>query len=171
MTYDNVVETTTTHFGEYNTGSTGTVMLPSMVKLKELMRELIEDEMVDLVLFDVQDGGSENQVGYMRCQTDNLFVQEKIEDSIFRGIRQAGIVFNEDMTAWHYAADSCEHCNQETCVWEEKKEEMVAYNNDMLENSQQDASSYSIQADGNQNEWWPASWMGHPLEATDLRNF
>jgi hypothetical protein len=32
------------------------------------------------------------------------------------------------MTAWRYVVDVCEHCKQETCVWEEKKEEMVAYN-------------------------------------------
>jgi hypothetical protein len=57
--YDNSVEITSTFFGEYNTRSTGTVMLPSMTKMKGLMRETIEEEMVDPVLFDVMDGGTQ----------------------------------------------------------------------------------------------------------------
>jgi hypothetical protein len=40
--FDNSVEITTTFLGEYNTGSTGTAMLPSMVKMKGLLRETIE---------------------------------------------------------------------------------------------------------------------------------
>jgi hypothetical protein len=34
-------------------------MLPSMAKMKGLMRETIEEEMLDPVLFDVRDGGTE----------------------------------------------------------------------------------------------------------------
>jgi hypothetical protein len=68
--YDNAVEITTTYFGKYNTGYSGVVLLPSMAKMKGLMRETIDDEMVDLVLFDIRDGGSDNQVGYMGRQRE-----------------------------------------------------------------------------------------------------
>jgi hypothetical protein len=72
------VEITTTYFGKYNTGYTGVVILPSMAKTKGgLMRESINDEMVDPVLFNVRDSGSENQVGYMGAQRDNPFLKEK----------------------------------------------------------------------------------------------
>jgi hypothetical protein len=99
-----------------------------MAKMKGLMRETIEEEMVDPVLFDVRDGGTQPQVGYMSNQTDNKFVQDRMESGIFHGIKTAGIVFNKSMTGWRYAVDVCEHCKQATCEWEEKKEEMVAYN-------------------------------------------
>jgi hypothetical protein len=48
--YDNAVEITTTYFGKYNTRYSGVVLLPSMAKMKGLMRETIDDEMVDPVL-------------------------------------------------------------------------------------------------------------------------
>jgi hypothetical protein len=52
--YDNAVEITTTYLGKYNTGYSGVaVLLPSMAKMKGLMRKTIDDEMVDPVLFDV----------------------------------------------------------------------------------------------------------------------
>jgi hypothetical protein len=126
--FDNSVEITSTFWGEYNTGSTGTVMLPSMAKMKGLMRETIEEEMVDPVLFDVRDSETQPQVGYMSNQrTENKFVQDRMESGIFHGIKTAGIVFNKSMAGWRYAVDVCEHCKQETCEWEEKKEEMDAY--------------------------------------------
>jgi hypothetical protein len=46
-------------FGKYNIGYTGVVMLPSMAKLKGLVQETIDDEMLDPVLFDGRDGGLE----------------------------------------------------------------------------------------------------------------
>jgi hypothetical protein len=55
--YDKAVEITTTYIGKYNTGYTGVVMLPSMAKLKGLMQETIDDEVLDPVLFDIRDGG------------------------------------------------------------------------------------------------------------------
>jgi hypothetical protein len=126
--YDNAVEITTTYFGKYNTGYTGVVILPSMAKLKGLMRESIDDEMVDPVLFDVRDGGSENQVGYMGAQRDNQFLKAKMEIAIYRGIAKEGIVFNDGMTGWTYYENACEHCHEASCVWEENKEEMTKYN-------------------------------------------
>jgi hypothetical protein len=142
--YDNAVEITSTYFGRYNTGSTGTVMLPSMAKMKGLMRETIEEEMVDPVLFDVRDGGTESQVGYMSHQIENKFVQDRMESGIFRGIETAGIVFNGSMTGWRYAVDVCEHCKQETCEWEEKKEEMVSYNETISGDTTNKARRHSL---------------------------
>jgi hypothetical protein len=116
-TYDNAVEIKTTYFGKYNTGYTGVVLLPSMAKMKGLMRETIDDEMVDPVLFNVRDGGSENnQVGYMGTQRDNLFLKEKIEIAIYRGIPKEGILFNDGMTGWTYYEMTCEHCHETSCV-------------------------------------------------------
>jgi hypothetical protein len=107
--YDKAVEITTTFFGKYNTGYTGVVMLPSMAKLKGLMWEGIDDEMLDRVLFDVRDGGSENQVGYMGVQRDNQFLKEKMEIAIFCGIANDGIAFNDGMTGWTYYENPCEY--------------------------------------------------------------
>jgi hypothetical protein len=67
-------------------------------------------------------------VGYISNLTENKFVQDRMETGIFRGFETAGIVFKKSMTGWRFAVDVCEHCKQETCEWEEKKEEMVAYN-------------------------------------------
>jgi hypothetical protein len=103
-------------------------MLPSVAKLKGLMRENINDEMVDPVLFDVRDGGSENQVRYMGAQKDNPVLKEEMESSIYRGIAKEGIVFNNGMTGWTYYENACEYCRQASCVWEENREEMTKYN-------------------------------------------
>jgi hypothetical protein len=121
--HDNAVEIATTYFGQYNTRYTGVVSLPSMAKLKGLMRESIDDEMVDLVMFDVRDGGSENQVGYMGRQKENSFLKETMEMAVYRSIAKEGIVFNEGMTGWTWYKMACEHCNEASCVWKENKEE------------------------------------------------
>jgi hypothetical protein len=107
---------TTTYFGKHNTGYTGVVILPSMAKLKGLVRESIDDEMADPVLFDVRDGGSENQVGYMGAQRDNELLKEKMEIAIYRGIAKEGIVFIDGMTGWTYYENACEHCHEASCV-------------------------------------------------------
>jgi hypothetical protein len=126
--YDNAVEITTTYFGKYNTRYSSVVLLPSIAKMKGLMRETIDDEMVDPVLFDVRDGGSDNQVGYMGRQREKSFLKETIEIAVYRGIAKEGIVFNEGMTGWTWYKMVCEHCHEASCVWKENKEEMTAYN-------------------------------------------
>jgi hypothetical protein len=114
--YDNAVEIMTTYFGKCNTGYSGVVLLPSMAKMKGLMRETIDDEMVDPVLFNVRDGGLENQVGYMGRQRENSFLKETMETAVYRGIVKEGIVFNEGMTEWTWYEMACEHCHEASCV-------------------------------------------------------
>jgi hypothetical protein len=139
-------------------------MLPSMAKMKGLMRETIEEEMVDPVLFDIRDGGTQPQVGYMSNQTENKFVQDRIESGIFRGIETAGIVFNKSMTgSWRYAMDVCEHCKQETCEWEEKKEEMVAYNQTICNGTPNKTRCHTLyrQMAIKINDGQPLGWGNH----------
>jgi hypothetical protein len=74
--FDNSVKITSTFFGDYHTGSTGTVMLPSMAKMKGLTRETIQEEIVYPV--DVLDVGTEPTLGYMRFCNENPFVKDQM---------------------------------------------------------------------------------------------
>jgi hypothetical protein len=51
-----------------------------------------------------------------------------MEMAVYSGIAKEGIVFNEGRTEWTWYEMACEHCHKASCVWKEKKEEMIQYN-------------------------------------------
>jgi hypothetical protein len=78
--YRGTVEISTTWFGGYYTGDTGAVMYPRKAKVKELVRETVEEEMEFPVLFDVRDGGTEMVVGYSSSRASNNWLKDKMEE-------------------------------------------------------------------------------------------
>jgi hypothetical protein len=135
--FGGTVEISTTWFGSYYTGDAGAVMYPKMAKGKELMHETVEEEMEFPVLFDVREGGTEMVVRYSSSRASNNWLKVKMERGVAAGMKREGIVFNEGSTEWaSYPTTICDDCGREACLWLSSKEEMILYNESLLEDTE-----------------------------------
>jgi hypothetical protein len=112
-------------------------MYPRTAKGKELMREMVEEEMEFPVLFNVREGGTEMVVGYSSSRASNNWLKVKMERGVATGMKREGIVFNESSTEWaSYPTTICNDCGREACLWLASKEEMILYNESLPEDTE-----------------------------------